>query len=81
MTTVRQYQLAKLTPSQVIELAYLSALLEQFGDGVESHRISHKFQVIQTFLENVVKVVPFESIVYAISTNDSQEQHCNVQKP
>ena len=70
-TTTRQAQLAKLTPSQVIELGYLSALLEQCGtrsDGLHSH----KFEVIKTFLEYVVKVVPFESIAYAIGNGNYQ---------
>ena len=58
----------------MIELGYLSALLEQHCDhSARSHtRSSHKFEVIQTFLENVVKVVPFESIVYAITNGNQQ---------
>ena len=64
--TSRQEQLAKLTPSQVIELAYLSALLEQNPNNTTSV-LSHKFEVIEKFLRDVVKVVPFESIAYAIA--------------
>ena len=64
--TTRQEQLAKLSPSKVIELAYLSALLEQSASG-EDTRNSHKCEVIATFLKDVAKVVPFESIVYAIA--------------
>ena len=64
--TSRQVQLAKLTPSQVIELAYLSALLEQHPNSTTSV-LSHKFEVIAKFLRDVVKVVPFESIAYAIA--------------
>ena len=56
----------------MIELGYLSALLEQHCDNVRSPTISHKFEVIQTFLEKVVKVVPFESIVYAIANGNQQ---------
>ena len=64
----RQRQLAKCSPSQAIELAYLSALLEQHpaADNM-SEPFSHKLPVITKFLEEVVKVVPFESIAYAIA--------------
>ena len=65
--TSRQRQLAKLTPSKLIELAYLSALLEQHQQPGKKSLVSHKVDVIRRFLENVVRVVPLESIVYAIS--------------
>ena len=65
-TTTRQEQLAKLVPSQVIELAYLSALLEQ-----QCGALSHKLEVFRKFLEDVVKVVPYESIAYAIANGNS----------
>ena len=64
--TSRQAQLAKLTPSQIIELAYLSALLEQHPNNSTSVS-SRKFEIIATFLRDVVKVVPFESIAFAIA--------------
>ena len=64
--TSRQAQLAKLTPSQVIELAYLSALLEQHPNNSISV-FSRKFEIIAKFLRDVVKVVPFESIAFAIA--------------
>ena len=50
----------------MIELAYLSALLEQHPESM-SEPFSHKLQVITKFLEEVVKVVPFESISFAIA--------------
>ena len=49
----------------------MSALLERCGtdsDGLHSH----KFDVIKQFLEDVVKVVPFESIAYAIANGNYQ---------
>ena len=64
--TTRQHQLAKLTPSALIEMAYLCALLEQHPFS-KSKPSSHKFEVIRLFLEDVVHVVPFESIFYAIA--------------
>ena len=62
----RQRQLAELTPSKLIELAYLSALLEQYPFST-TEPISEKVEVIRTFLKKVVHVVPFESIAYAIA--------------
>ena len=64
--TTRQEQLAKLIPSQLIELAYLSALLEQHPfSGSQPH--SHKVKVISRFLEEIVQVVPVESITHTIA--------------
>ena len=64
--SVRQQQLAKLTPSKVIELAYMSALLEQHPhNSLQSS--STKVSIITHFLESVVQVVPLESIAYAMS--------------
>ncbi len=62
----RQQQLARLTPSKLIELAYLSALLEQHPRS-RSEPVSSKVEVIRKFLSDVVHVVPLESIAYAIS--------------
>ena len=55
-------------PAQVIELAYLSALLEQQRG---SSLLSHKLDIVRRFLENVVQVVPFESIAYALTNGNS----------
>ena len=64
--SIRQRQLAVLTPSQLIELAYLSALLEQYPFH-KSQPISTKVVIIKIFLEKVVQVVPLESIAYAMA--------------
>ena len=64
--STRQQQLARLTPSQLIELAYLCALLEQHPCG-KSEPLSHKFKVIKSFLERVVHVVPLESVAFAVA--------------
>lgn len=67
--STRQQQLATLTPSRLIELAYLSALLEQFPfhQSHKSQPVSHKVEVIKKFLKEVVHVVPLESIAHAIA--------------
>ena len=59
--TSRQRQLAVLTPSRLIELAYMSALLEQYPFS-KSQPVSNKVEDIRTFLDKVVRVVPLESI-------------------
>ena len=74
--TSRQRQLAVLTPSKVIELAYMSALLEQYPFS-KSQSVSNKVEVIRTFLDKVVRVVPLESIGYAIGYSEySLAVHC-----
>ena len=55
-------------PSQIIELAYLGALLEQHCG---ASLLSHKLEMFRRFLEDVVQVVPFESIAYAITNGNS----------
>lgn len=56
--------MAKYTPSQVIKLAYICALLEQ-----KHHQSgkSKRFKAIAFFLNEAVKVVPLESIFRAIA--------------
>ena len=61
--SVRQMQLAKHTPSEVIQLAFLCALLEQRDQKSDSKR----FKAIAHFLEQTVKVVPIESVFGAIA--------------
>ena len=56
-------QLARHTPSQVIKLAYLCALLEQRNHGSDSKR----FTAIANFLKEAVQVVPIESVFDAIT--------------
>ncbi len=65
----RQEQLAKLTPSELIKTAYLSALLEQIPHTAASH-FSRRFETIRTFLLQVVGVVPIESLFHAIAFAD-----------
>ena len=65
--TYRQEQLAKLTPSELIETAYLSALLEQHPHQ-KATTFSHRFIVVRAFLQQIVAVVPIESIVHAIAS-------------
>ena len=55
----------------MIELGYLSSLLERHCSESDN-LLSHKFEVIKKFLEDVIKVVPFESIAYAIANGNYQ---------
>ena len=61
----RQIQLAKHTPTQVIKLAYLCALLEQQQTGALNH--TRRLLKVTCFLEEAVKVVPVESVLNAIA--------------
>ena len=72
----RQEQLAKLTPSDVIELSYLNALLE-YKPHYSTQPHSDKVIAIKKFFEKVVKVVPLESIGYSVAYGDSYvRQQC-----
>ena len=72
----RQEQLAKLTPSEVIELSYLVALLE-YQPHDSTQPLSERMTAIRKFLEEVVKVVPLESIGYSLAYGDLHtKQQC-----
>ena len=70
--TFRQEQLAKLTPSELIEVAFMSSLLEQHPYSPHK-QLSQRFEALRTFFEQVVKVVPVESLFHAIN-------HCSDHK-
>lgn len=63
-------QLAKHTPSEVIELAYLGAMLECHSQHKGQFTTSKRYKQVAWFLEEVVKVVPLESIFFAIAYSD-----------
>ena len=56
------------TPTEVIKLAYLCALLEQRTQPLDS--TSKRFKAVAHFLEEVVKVVPLESVFDAIAYDE-----------
>ena len=62
--SVRQKQLSSFSPAKVIELSYLSALLEQ-PPHQSMRAFSTKMDTIRRFLEKIVEVVPIESIGHA----------------
>ena len=75
--TFRQEQLAKLTPTELIETGYLSSLLEQHPHAKQK-MFSHRFCIVRDFLEQIVSVVPIESLFYtiAISKDDEIKKRC-----
>ena len=68
----RQEQLARVTPSELIETAYLSALLEQHQSHSQYQCFSHRFNALREFLEQVVTIVPIESILYSIAHSEKK---------
>ena len=62
--SVRQAQLAKLTPVDLIQIAMLSVALERRATigGVYSER----YHAVQEFFNTAMDVVPIESVVYAL---------------
>jgi len=67
--TFQQEQLAHLTPSKLIETAYLSALLEQHQSSNQHQCFSSRFSVLRDFLEQVVTIVPVDSLLYCKSSS------------
>ena len=76
--TFRQEQLAKLTPSELIETAYLGALLEQQPHATAARGFSHRFESLRVFLTKVVNIVPIESLVHAISEIDDNTDDLSI---
>ena len=76
----RQSQLARQTPSQIIQLAFLSALLElaPHNQGAISGCPSQRYQLITKFLQEAARIVPMESIFIAIAdcTSDTTAIKC-----
>ena len=65
----RQEQLAKLTPSELIEVAYLSALLEQHPHN-QLQSYSRRFDKLREFLVKIVSIVPIESLLHVIAEGE-----------
>ena len=61
----------------MIELSYLSALLEQ-QPFEHSKPLSDKVAAVRKFLEKIVQIIPIESIGYAVAHGNSYvAMHCN----
>ena len=75
--TFRQEQLAKLTPSELIEVAFMSSLLEQHPYTPHT-TLSQRFETLRNFFEQVIKVVPVESLLYAISHSQNYEMSLQI---
>ena len=68
--------MAKLSPSKVIELAYMSALLERRitcgDDGKDdSDLLSKRYSDVKAFFESVISVVPAESLFHAMAVSNA----------
>lgn len=68
--SLRQTQLARHTPTEVIQLAFWSALLEQYSTHTNQDGPSQRMAAVMHFMEEAVKIVPIESILFAISHSD-----------
>ena len=69
--TVRQVQLAQLSPKDLTQIAILSAALEKRNTLIEGSTpsvYSKRFIAIKGFLEIALDVVPIESLSYAINS-------------
>jgi hypothetical protein len=72
--TLRQKQLAKYSPSEIMEMAFLQVLLEQrIGrGGVQRGGYSKRFEFVSSFVKKAVKIVPVESVFHGIETADDE---------
>lgn len=68
--SLREIQLAKYTPSEVIQLAFMSAMLERYSNQPSERGPSQRLKRVTHFLEEAVKVVPLESIFSAVAYMD-----------
>ncbi len=73
MFTLRQKQLAKHTPTELIKLAYYIAMLERpiaHSESSVDQSMSKRFEAVVKYLEEVGKIVPLESVFHAIAHSD-----------
>uniref|UniRef100_A0A1X7TTQ8 Death domain-containing protein n=1 Tax=Amphimedon queenslandica TaxID=400682 RepID=A0A1X7TTQ8_AMPQE len=75
----RQSQLAKQTPSQIIQLSFLSALLEQ-SPSVSSGRPTKRFKQIIRFLQEASTIVPMESAIFAVASCDTPSSSAKIRQ-
>ncbi len=68
--TARQRHVEALKPSELIELSYLSALLERQPHGHFTGTTSFKATTIRKFIEEAQKVVPLESIGMCLTSQN-----------
>ena len=67
---MRQIQLAKQTPTEIIQLAYCTAMLEQSLKqtmATNQPLTSQRYEVVKSFLEETGKIVPLESVFHVIA--------------
>ncbi len=75
--SLREIQIAKYSPTEVIRLAFMSAMLERFSFQLSERGPSQRLKSITYFLEEAVKVVPLESIFFAVAyTDDTTSIEC-----
>ena len=67
--SLRQIQLAKHTPTEIIQLAYCTALLERplRREQTDQLKTSKRHDIVVNFLEEAGKIVPLESVFHVIA--------------
>ena len=76
--TVRQIQLAKVSPKELIQIAILSAALERrcfLNEEDIPHLYSKRYEAVSKFLDTALNVVPIESILYATKHDIGHRMH------
>lgn len=67
----RKQQVAKLTPAEIVELSFLTALLEQ--QPADSRQLSKRFNTIMVFFKEIIQNVPIESALSCIALTNTRE--------
>ena len=65
--------MARQNPSEIIQLSFLSALLELSPSDQGSATTSQRFRLITKFLQEAARIVPLESILFTIASCNSVE--------
>ena len=69
---VQEKHFARFGPSVLIELAFFCALLERTPHNPDKE-LSRRFKFVKSFLEEITRVAPFESLHSAMAYSDNEE--------
>jgi len=69
---VQEEQFARFSPSELIKLAFFCALLEQTPHNSDK-LVSRRYKLVKSFSEEIIQVVPIESLYSALAYSEDEE--------
>ena len=69
---LQEEQFARFSPSELIKLAFFSVLLEQTPCNPDK-LVSRRFKLVKTFIEEITRVAPIESLYSAMAYSEDEE--------